>query len=325
MIELAPLVAQNAEEWQEFLALSNNGVLFHSLDFLAYHPPGRFDFRHLMFRQEGKVVALLPGGVVEEQDGKRLFRSPCGASVGGFVVAPGQSTEEAISLVRQLQDYARSSGLHGIELRMGPSVYLREANEQMSFVLFANGFKLRTRWLSHVVPLSRDPEEVVERCKPGKIRDYRAGVRKGLNPREVDSSKIEDFYRLLLLTNARHNATATHSREEIEDLFRRVPGRLRLFLCAHEGQEIAGVLLFVLNPRAAYTFYICQDEAFRKLCPATVLLVHLARQLGAEGFPSLDLGPSSFDDLRLNEGLAAFKEGLGGRGYCRDAWRWELG
>jgi hypothetical protein len=38
---------QDVGAWRAFLHDSNNATLFHDLDFLGYHPPDRYDFRHL--------------------------------------------------------------------------------------------------------------------------------------------------------------------------------------------------------------------------------------------------------------------------------------
>jgi len=56
------------EIWQGFLARSANGTLFHDLDFLRYHPPGRFRFHHLMLIHDGEPIALFPGGLVEPEE-----------------------------------------------------------------------------------------------------------------------------------------------------------------------------------------------------------------------------------------------------------------
>src|SRR6185369_10813793 len=74
-----------AEAWRRFLAGSATGCLFHELDFLAYHPTGRFRFEHLVAEEAGQIVALVPGGTVE-RDGCTIFRSPLGASFGGPVL-----------------------------------------------------------------------------------------------------------------------------------------------------------------------------------------------------------------------------------------------
>jgi hypothetical protein len=278
-----------------------------------------------MFRQDGEWLALLPAAIVVGDDGRKFVTSPFGASIGGFVLPLGQSVETTLTLVGRLKQHAASSTLDGVEMRLGPSIYMREPNENLGFALSANGFQLVRRWISHAVPLVKNPDDTSSRFKRGKQRDIRAGLRRGLNPREAAVDKLAVFYELLTATKTRQGAKPTHSQEELADLFCRVPGRLRLFLCEKDGRELAGVLVFVLNDVAGFTFYICQDESNNGTFATTVLVAHVAQKLGAEGLRWLDLGPSSFDDYSLNSGLAFFKEGFGAHGFCRDTWRWDRG
>jgi hypothetical protein len=45
---IRPYGPEDADAWKAFLRDSNNGTLFHDLEFLAYHPRGKYDFRHLV-------------------------------------------------------------------------------------------------------------------------------------------------------------------------------------------------------------------------------------------------------------------------------------
>ena len=313
-----------AAEWKEFLADSNNGTLFHDLDFLEYHPAERFDTHHLMFRHNGNLIALMPAAIVSEPDGRRFLKSPYGASVGGMVLPHGIGVAATLDLVAQLQSYVLRLGLDGIEMRIGPGVYLRRPNYFLDFSLMAKGFRLVKRWLLHIVPMERPrPDLFSEIFSKSKRYDVRANLKKGLKPREVGPDKVDDFYNLLIETQSRHGTLPTHEKHEIIDLFDRVPGRVRLFLCCQGNAEIAGVLVFILNQMVAYTFYICSRYEHRSLCGPAVLIAHILEILAEEGVKYLDLGPSSFDDLSLNTDVAFFKEGVGGQGFCRDTWRWQ--
>jgi hypothetical protein len=80
------IAGADALRWNRALSKAANVCLFHGLDFLAYHPAGRFDFAHQIAEVEGEPVALLPGGLKAESD-RRIFRSPLGASFGGPALA----------------------------------------------------------------------------------------------------------------------------------------------------------------------------------------------------------------------------------------------
>src|SRR5262245_26197700 len=103
--------ATDAPAWEQFLTSSSNGTLFHSLDFLAYHSPERFEIHHLMFERSGKLLALLPAAVVSEPSGRRILKSPYGGSVGGFVLPPGLGAVTTLGLVDALKHHATAAGL----------------------------------------------------------------------------------------------------------------------------------------------------------------------------------------------------------------------
>lgn len=312
-----------APEWKSFLLKSNNGTLFHDLDFLAYHAEGRFDEHHLMFYRSGRLVALLPAAIVSEPDGRNFLKSPYGASVGGFVIPAHVGIETVLDIISSTQSYAGGIGLHGIELRLGPNIYHHEPNSLIDFCLTYHSFRLTRRWLTFVIPLYSSHTHLsgIVYSKSKKY-DIRTNLKKGVSPSEADHKKLDEFYDMLLETLSRHNASPTHSKAELQDIFNKVSGRVRLFLCSYNDIEIAGVLVFMLNACTAYTYYICEKDRFKKMCGPAVLIAYIADQLAREGIEHLDLGPSA-STYHLNRGAVFFKEGLGSEGFCRDEWRWE--
>jgi hypothetical protein len=323
MIELLEFTPDYAGQWAEFLKDSNNGTLFHDLRFLSYHRPDRFRTRHLIFRREGEIIALLPAAIVTDATDRPVLKSPYGASVGGFVYPRRQSLALCGAVVARLKEFVIANGLAGAELRIGPSIYLREPDEQQSFCLAAEGFRLTQRWLTQVVSLPADPDDVT-RALPKRKQEYvRAAERTGATVQQVGVENLERFYSILLRDRAKHGAQPTHTLPELRTLFERVPEHLRLFFCFIGSDIAAAALVFELNSVVAYSFYPCHDDAYDRHRPALKLGVDEARHYAARGFRHLDLGPSTFDDMRLNHGLAAFKESLGARGFCRDTWKWD--
>jgi len=310
--------SDKASEWKSFLGSSNNGTLFHDLDFLSYHPEGRFDTHHLMFYRDGKLIAVLPAAVVTDPDGRRFLKSPYGASVGGIVLPPHMSTRSILDIVGKLQEYIRTLGLDGIEMRLGPFIYMRHFSQSLEFALAVRKFVLNARWLCFIKPLE-DYEQSGGLFSERKRRYVRSRLREGMFPREADVSGLDAFYALLMETMERLNARPTHQKEELELLFKLVPGRLRLFLCRHRDVEIAGALVFMLNEFAAYTFHIVGKNESQG---NTVLTQHVISQMANEGIKYLDMGPSA-STYHFNEGVVRFKELIGTQGFCRDEWRWE--
>src|ERR1700735_2164905 len=129
-ISVVPL-ADHEQLWQSFLAHSANGTLFHDLEFLRYHPPGRFRFNHIMLMRGGEPIALIPGGLVGT-DKRPIFCSPLGASTGGLVLRAPARVETTLQMVDALQTYARDEGWGGIEITLPPNYYSLETADVVS-------------------------------------------------------------------------------------------------------------------------------------------------------------------------------------------------
>ena len=71
--------------WNNFIEKSNNGTIFHKLEFLAYHK-NRFkeDEHHLILFKGESIYAVFPMAVFIK-DNKKIAMSPYGASYGGPV------------------------------------------------------------------------------------------------------------------------------------------------------------------------------------------------------------------------------------------------
>jgi len=84
-LKIIPYEPNHRETWENFVATSNNGTLYHTQKFLGYHPPKRFhDFHHLI-SVDDKIRCVIPGAITESEVGKTYVSYP-GSSFGGFVV-----------------------------------------------------------------------------------------------------------------------------------------------------------------------------------------------------------------------------------------------
>ena len=318
--EVATATHADAEAWAAFVEAANDGTLHHELPFLAYHSPDRFRFEHLIIRNAGQIVAVVPGGVVE-RGGRPAFVSPLGASVGGPLTAR-PLLAETLATVEALQAHARERGWSGYEFVLGPTAYQRRAADATSFALFARGFRLDERNLSFIVPLepgSTDGYAALFRKK--QAWGVRAATRRGVTISHGGSDLLAPFAELFRETYARHETTATHSEAELADLLQRLPGRVEITLAALEGKPVAGILVFRLNDRAAQTIYICSSAEHARENGTVAAFAALIDRLAAAGVRALDLGPSA-SSHRINEGVVFFKEGLGATGQTRDRWSW---
>jgi hypothetical protein len=320
-INVEPLAPGGEAQWAEFLAASVNGTLFHDLRFLAYHGTAKFDFRHLVIRRGGEIIALLPGGIVES-DRRRLFVSPLGASVGGPAVSSRLNARGTLNLVGAIQNYVLAQGWDGLRITLAPPVYDRHPSQTLSFALFSRGFQLENRWLCHMIPLGGDVDSRYKRLfRQSQASRVRAQLRKGLITVEGGIEKLDAFLSVFQDTYDRHGVKATHTPDEIAELLRRLPDRVRIHLAMIGDAPAGGILTLLVNSQVAYTFYICSSTKYIRESGIIVAFAALIDLLAEHECRWLDLGPSA-QLSRLNDGVAFFKEGLGAVGYCRDQWHW---
>jgi len=320
-ILVTPLVENERRIWQDFLASAANKSLYHDLDFLAYHPKERFQFEHLLLRQNGKILALLPGGLVKRLEGA-VFVSPLGASFGGPVVKSRLRAAQALGMVQALQEYATARGLVGLDLTLAPAVFGDPPSNLVPFALFGRGFRLCNRWLCAMLDLSGVSFPRYEKFfRKTSANLVRASRRKGMVLAEYGLDGLPLFLKIFEDTYNRHGVNATHTAEEIAWLLEHLPDRVRLFLTMKEGCCLAGVLVFMLMPSVAYTFYICTSTAHAEIGAVQFLFADLADLLAERNVRWLDLGPCCRDD-NFNAGVTFFKESLGCVMHCRDSWSW---
>ena len=123
-------------EIEQFLR-HGTGSFFHEPAFLDYHPPEKFNFKNLVCRRDGKLIAWLPG----HQEGK-TYHSPAGASYGGPLWNKSSSLPERQNDVVALKDFLLEQGIREINLRLPPSFYFGD----LGFILSGAGFSLSKRW-----------------------------------------------------------------------------------------------------------------------------------------------------------------------------------
>jgi hypothetical protein len=310
---------EDAIAWKALLADSNNATLFHALDFPSYHPPGKYDFRHLVALRGTRIEAVIPGAL--SADG--LFCSPAGASVGGPAMRSSIPAEACLHLVEALQAYSKSEGWRGVEITLPPPVYNDEPDQMMEFALHVKGFQLVDRSMPLLIPLDREKGDHYPHLFRQSQRSYvRACRKKGVVVTETGLEGLEEFLQLRDETYARLDALPTHNPEEIESLFHCLTARLRIWSAKLEETTIASVLLFVLNRNICNAFYICDRASYREFHGVTVLFATAIDVLARRGFRYVDLGPSA-SSAHFNRGVVSFKESLGARPFCRDRWRWQ--
>jgi len=320
-IKVIPFAPDFIEAWDSFVWQSNNGTLFHTRAFLAYHPPQRFNDDSLLFFKEGRLLAVLPAAT-RVDDTSKILRSHPGASFGSFVANSNLSLRDAERIVTNFLAYCHERGYAGAEITLPPQIYLARPSHYLDFILYQHGFRYRKREVSSVVPLDVTMDRVLELFSPESRRAVRRAQK--LNVRIEESDDFATFYEILKKNlRLRHNVQPAHSLDELLQLKKIFPERVRLFAAFAENELIAGIVIFACNSRAALAFYISHREAFQRYRGVNLLFYEVFQWCISQGFRFVDFGIFTVN-MQPNWGLGRFKESFGAQGVFRDTMMLEF-
>jgi hypothetical protein len=299
-----------AKRWRSLLDRARNATLFHDLKFLSYHPEGKYETNHLVFFEGDRTVSGLPAAVVSV-NGRRVLRSPYGASWGGLIIPAKLGTEDVHELVEAMIHFSREAGIDRIELTLPPSVYIEGMDQVQEYCLLSSGFRLLKGELTEIIGLSDFDETALS-------SSYRRGVKKASRTGVTvgRSMDFDLFHDILIADRASKHVEPTHSREDLSILSDLFPEKIVLFTARVDDRIVGGVLLFVAGRKTVLNMYLCQLPEVRSSRVANLLMYESADWARKDGFDYLDLGTSSID-MVPNWGLTRFKEGFLGRGFIR--------
>ncbi|RPI00697.1 MAG: GNAT family N-acetyltransferase [Calditrichaeota bacterium] len=321
-IDIVKFAPHHVDEWDDFVWSANNGTIFHTRQFLSYHPSERFNDFSLLLYKNGRKLALFPA-VEWQESGKRLLISHRGASYGGLVISDTLSIAESFELVETLIKFAKQEGFSTIDITPPPQIYLRRPSNYIDFALVQQGFIYRKREISSVIPLDFSRDSILATFNESSRRAVRRGEKLGVVVRESEApTHYEAFYSILKKNlRLRHGVNPTHTLPELLRIKELFPDRVKLFAAFLPDQTMAaGVVMFICNSRVVLAFYISHDEAYQQYRGVNCLFHDIIDWGIREGYGFLDFGIFTVNE-DPNWGLARFKESFGAQGVFRDSLR----
>jgi hypothetical protein len=314
-MDIHALTDKEHKHWEEFVARSNNGTIFHTLKFLSYHPADRFKHHHLVAREKGNMLALFPA---VEQDSTIISHK--GASYGGFVVKNGLGIHKIYLVVEHVLTYLKTQGYTKIVLTQPPLIYYSQPNQYIDFALMKNGFRYLKREITAVIPLT--VAEPLLRFDADARRSVKKALREEVRVRISDDFKT--FYTILEHNlGMRHNVSPTHTSDELLKLKNLFPDDIILFAAFLKEKMIGGIVIFVTNPHVILAFYISHNATYQSYRPINLLFYEVIQWGRMRGFRYLDLGTFTLN-MEANWGLGKFKEKHGARGFLRDTYEFHF-
>lgn len=314
MIVIKKYTEENKDIWNQFNSCSKNSLFMFNRNYMDYHKD-KFKDHSLMFYNEDKLIAILP----MSEHGELLI-SHGGLTYGGFITDTKMKQHTMNDCFEALINYARECGFKCIRYKTIPHIYHSQPAEEDRYALFANGANLVTVDVSTYVNLV-NPLKMPKGRKAQISRAKREGVE------ITELTELDNFKDFIELENQvlleRHDVQAVHTGEELKMLHDRFKDNIHLFVARKDGNLIAGTVVYEYG-QVVHTQYMAANDEARTigaldLAVATVIEQYRGNKLW------IDFGISTeHGKIYLNEGLAAQKEGFGGRTGVYEIWELNL-
>ena len=314
MFEIRRYTAQQADEWNQFVAQSKNGTFLFDRRYMDYHQD-RFHDLSLMCYSNGRLVAVLPANA----NGGVLY-SHQGLTYGGLVMSTQLTMVETMALFGEMNAGLAQQGFAKVVYKAVPWIYHRMTAEEDLYALF-HVCKARIVARDYATNIFMPNPLRWERVRRrGVSRAQRAGL-------TVErSDDFAPFWQVLTDNlGTKYGVRPVHSVSEIELLHSRFPDNIVQYVAKDgDGRVVAGIVLYV-TPRVVHAQYSSASPVGKKLGAIDFLYDHIMNTC-CDGIPYFDFGRSTEnpDGSGLNEQLVFQKEGYGGRGICYDIYEWTL-
>ena len=305
--------------WNSFIEESNNGTLFHRLDFLSYHKE-KFSNNeyHLIVLKGEQIVALVPLAIFNSNNFIEA-KSPYGASFGGIVHNNKLTLDQGLVIVDLIDDYFVVKKINQVSFTFPPINYFSNYSGYIDFALLRKGFNIVKREIFHVLSLEIDYRNQFEKYE-GRTRTV---LRKIQNDFYLEENvSVENFFPILLEDKMRLNSEPTHSFQEIIKLKELFPQRVFIDMAINKINKSKSAICYFISiiNKVIMTFYIAQEVQAMGSNGTTFLLDYGIKKAIEQGYKYFDFGSSTFGYEVKNIGLSVFKESFGSNGYCRDQY-----
>lgn len=296
------------DEWDTLVKTSRNATFLFMRDYMDYHSD-RYKDHSLIFRSEGKPVALLPAN----ECGDTVF-SHGGLTYGGLILPTRCGGAEVIRIFEAMLRHMQECGIRSIIYKPVPHIYHLAPSEEELYALYCYGANLIGRTLSSTIAVTSGTPHFTKL----RNRCIKKGEKNGVTVHQTDD--FAPFWQVLVTNlSQRHGVTPVHTIDEITLLKNRFPDNIKLYISEKDGELLAGAVIYE-TPRCAHVQYIASTPRGRETGALDVIFSTLITGQYSQ-VPYFDFGISTEQGgHKLNEGLLNQKEGFGATGTVYDTY-----
>jgi len=316
------------KHWDDFVSASNNGTIFQTRKFLNYHIDRQFKDCSLMIYNNQTLVSVIPGACIITNK-KKLYYSHPGTSYGGFVIKVGLNFKLINNIIQTLDAYLRKKCFHQIFLINTPSLYWKEEDHSLDYLLQWNKYKIKEIYISHAsnIKYCKTVDSLLSKRKKRYIVNDEK-LNKVSFKKIKNTKELKEFYILLKQTKKKFNTKPTHSLEELSQLYRLFPHRVEIYVSKYFDKIIGGSVIFHTTNQTSMIFYNIIDPSMTESQLSVLQLYKSMQVCKKAGADIIDFGvshtPEQAHPLDPKFSLIKFKEQFGARGVMRIAHQKDL-
>lgn len=301
--------------WNSFIKQAKNSTFLFNRNFMDYHKERFCDHSLMIFNNNSKLVACLPANEID----KDTIASHSGLTYGAIILDFDLKLPIVIEVYKAILKYYYDIGFSTFILKAFPRIYNKIPSDEVDYCLFLSGAKL----------IRRDTAIVIDTLAP---LSYSGNIRREAKKAKDDGVMIKEekdfsaFWDKILIPNLkeRFGVKPLHSLSEIELLHKRFPNDIKLFSARTKDQEIVAGTVFFETETVAHCQYISANDVGRSNGALNLLFLQLIDNT-YKGKRYFDFGTANEDEGRkVNKGLLAWKERMGGRTVSHDFYEIDL-
>jgi len=299
------------EIWDTFLKDALFSTVYHTRNFISYHPEDRFKDESILIYNENELICVLPCC----KKGDNYF-SYTGSTYGGPAISKKYSKIKYMQIIiNKIFEYYDNK----IEFRLANDIYFKESIYTLYYLLGQkNRIYTELSWYINTddifidnISHKRNKNSFIKTLKNKDIIcDY-------FNNDE-DYIKFYDILKKNLNTN--HNSNPTHCLEEFLKIKDLLKDKQKLYLVKNKDNILGGVYVIKVTNQCYYTFYISRNIDLDKSDMSIIYLMYkISEDAKKENIKYIDYGITTEEYGKIiNNGLSNYKESsLGGKSNYR--------
>lgn len=309
MYDIKPYTSDKINEWNDLVQKSINGTFLHNRNYMDYHSSKFIDFSLMVYCEDGKLVAILPGN--REND---VYFSHQGLTYGGLIAPKEITTVKILEILEEIYSFLKSHSIKSIYYKSIPEIYHKYPFQADLYSFFLKDAELARRDIYSVI-------EYNSLSIPGISSQRKRALKKSSREsfKIKESGNLEEYYSLLSeLLMSRHNTKPVHSLKDLNLLFQRFPENIKLFTISEDNGSLLGGVIMYISDITVHAQYIAVSDTGRNKMALDILFNHLIDYF-RKTHKYFSFGISNENNGRhLNIGLNKQKEGFGARSIIHD-------